>query len=169
MHLMSVDLPAPLSPTSAMTSPAATRKSTSVQRLHGPEALRDPAQLEDGRGASCRAPLRRPSCQIPALVQASAYLPVQTSSVLRKPSLMTVSSMLSFVTATGVSSTDGTWRLPSSDLPLTSPAGGCVPLDSAIASLDGRVGLLLDRLVDRHALVAGEDVLDALRASRPGR
>src|SRR6478735_6786901 len=36
MHLMSVDLPAPLSPTSAMTSPNRTSKSTSVSACTEP-------------------------------------------------------------------------------------------------------------------------------------
>ena len=39
---------------------------------------------------------------------------------------------------------------------------GVWPFASAIASVAAAVGLLLDRLVDRHALLAGEDVLDAL-------
>ena len=37
MHLISVDLPAPLSPTSAMTSPARTSKSTSVRAWTEPK------------------------------------------------------------------------------------------------------------------------------------
>ena len=36
MHLISVDLPAPLSPTSAMTSPCRTSKSTSVSACTDP-------------------------------------------------------------------------------------------------------------------------------------
>ena len=98
---------------------------------------------------------------MPASSQLRGHLPVQTSSCFRKPSSKTTLT-LSFVIACGLSRTDGTWRLPSSDSPLTSPAGGSSPLASAMASFDGRVGLLLDRLVDGHALVAGEDVLDAL-------
>ena len=42
MHLISVDLPAPLSPTSAMTSPARTSKSTSVSASTEPKLLRIP-------------------------------------------------------------------------------------------------------------------------------
>src|SRR5215210_2063569 len=39
MHLISVDLPAPLSPTSAMTSPERTSKSTSVSASTWPKRL----------------------------------------------------------------------------------------------------------------------------------
>src|SRR5215813_11675992 len=39
MHLMSVDLPAPLSPTSAMTSPERTSKSTSVSACTEPNVF----------------------------------------------------------------------------------------------------------------------------------
>src|SRR6188472_4158234 len=39
MHLMSVDLPAPLSPTSAIPSPSRTSKSTSVSACTEPKVL----------------------------------------------------------------------------------------------------------------------------------
>ena len=55
-HLISVDLPAPLSPTSAMTSPARTSKSTSVSACTEPKRLRDPVELEE------RWSSRRRSC-----------------------------------------------------------------------------------------------------------
>src|SRR5215211_1449230 len=42
MHLISVDLPAPLSPTSAITSPERTSKSTSVNASTEPKLLRMP-------------------------------------------------------------------------------------------------------------------------------
>ena len=43
---MSVDLPAPLSPTSAITSPLPHLEIDVGESLHGAEALRDAAQLE---------------------------------------------------------------------------------------------------------------------------
>jgi hypothetical protein len=46
--------------------------------------------------------------EMPASVHALAYWPVQICDACQKPSLMTVSLTLSLVTATGVSSTDGT-------------------------------------------------------------
>ena len=45
-HLISVDLPAPLSPTSAITSPGADLEVDVRERLHRAEALRDPVELE---------------------------------------------------------------------------------------------------------------------------
>src|SRR5437763_16750853 len=42
MHLISTDLPAPLSPSSAVTSPARTSKSTSVSACTGPNDFETP-------------------------------------------------------------------------------------------------------------------------------
>src|SRR5919201_4050932 len=50
--LISVDLPAPLSPTSAITSPSRTSKSTSVS------AWTDPNDLETSRSSRVGAPFR---------------------------------------------------------------------------------------------------------------
>src|SRR5262245_7291226 len=52
-HLISVDLPAPLSPTSAITSPRCTAKSTSVS------ACTDPNDLDTPRSSSRGASLMR--------------------------------------------------------------------------------------------------------------
>ena len=48
-HLISVDFPAPLSPTSAITSPARTSKSTSVSAWTEPKLFEMPRHLEQGR------------------------------------------------------------------------------------------------------------------------
>src|SRR4026209_612086 len=48
MPLMSVDLPAPLSPTSAMTSPARTSKSTSVSACTDPKVFDRPRISRSG-------------------------------------------------------------------------------------------------------------------------
>ena len=77
-------------------------------------------------------------------------------------SAMTVEFILDVVTHSGFSSTEGTWVLAvvSVVVPLTRLAGG-----SGRPEVDGQsgrgLGLLVDRLVDRAALVAGEDVLQA--------
>src|SRR5213076_2139102 len=68
-HLMSVDLPAPLSPTSAITSPSRTSKSTSCKARTEPKCLETPRSsrvgavvvaltggLYHGRGARNGAP-----------------------------------------------------------------------------------------------------------------
>src|SRR5919107_922764 len=48
MHLISVDLPAPLSPTSATTSPAATRKSTWYSAWTAPNRFETPRSSRTG-------------------------------------------------------------------------------------------------------------------------
>src|SRR3954447_23755588 len=47
-HLISVDLPAPLSPTSAVTSPARTVKSTPCSTCTGPKCLSTPRSCRIG-------------------------------------------------------------------------------------------------------------------------
>ena len=47
MHLTSVDLPAPLSPTSAVTSPGVGGELDVLEHVHRTEALVDVAQFED--------------------------------------------------------------------------------------------------------------------------
>ena len=94
MHLMSVDFPAPLSPTSAMTSPARTSKSTSVRACTDPNVFvrsrisRSGVSLTSGvsgramggaHGASHRLVLSD-------YLQYFLYSPEHTSLRLRNPS-----------------------------------------------------------------------------------
>src|SRR2546422_10631617 len=51
MHLINVDLPAPLSPTSAITSPSRTSKSTSVSACTEPKLLLIPRTASVGATA----------------------------------------------------------------------------------------------------------------------
>src|SRR3954466_2369442 len=62
---MSVDLPAPLSPTSATTSPAWTSKSTSVRASTAPKRLVTPFSSRSGRSGA--AVLMLPPYPIPLL------------------------------------------------------------------------------------------------------
>src|SRR5918911_608630 len=66
MHLMSVDLPAPLSPTRAITSPARTLKSTWVR------ACTAPNDLEMPRSSSTGPPTRPPALGRPSSGRPSA-------------------------------------------------------------------------------------------------
>src|SRR5215212_8773730 len=59
MHLMSVDLPAPLSPTRAMTSPGATWKSTSKRACTAPKLFETPCSSRTGVSVTLKAPLAR--------------------------------------------------------------------------------------------------------------
>src|SRR2546423_7872759 len=51
-HLISVDLPAPLSPTSAITSPRRTSKSASASACTGPNAFETPRSSRMGVSVS---------------------------------------------------------------------------------------------------------------------
>ncbi len=57
--LMRVDLPAPLSPTSATTSPGDDLEVDLGQGLDGAEALADPLQAKQMAPLSCVSPLQR--------------------------------------------------------------------------------------------------------------
>src|SRR5215210_4372262 len=149
--LTSVDFPAPLSPTSATTSPGWTSKSTSLSACTGPKLLLTPLRDSTGAlpfefmsesllsgwgtgGATDGAPgiLPHRCYWMPAFLQAAAYLPVQSSSADQKPSLMMVSLISSTVTATGCRRIDGTCFVPLSTL--SAASGGVSPLASATAS-----------------------------------
>src|SRR5687768_7237875 len=58
MHLISVDLPAPLSPTSAMTSPFDTWKSTSNSAWTAPKLLETPTSSRTGVSVTFVSPPR---------------------------------------------------------------------------------------------------------------
>src|SRR5437762_12313624 len=128
-HLISVDLPAPLSPTSAITCPASTWKSTSLRARTAPKLLSTPFSSSrccpcslnslsrsfrgsPGRGAERPSPNCPSGRQRPADEQYFANFPTQIWLFVRNPSLITVSLMFDLVTATGVSNTDGVIWLP---------------------------------------------------------
>src|SRR5688500_17228575 len=90
-HLMSVDLPAPLSPTSAITSPGWTAKSTSVSACTDPKLLEIPRSSSRGVGAEAvvmdavvggGAPSGPPPPDR-SYLQTFAYVPTQTSDLFR--------------------------------------------------------------------------------------
>src|SRR5438034_3833436 len=109
MVLIRVDLPAPLSPTRAVTRPVSAEKSTAVSAWTAPKRLLTPrssrvgvleatgvsfevAPAPVGAGATGRlwmAGLPRRQ-EMPAEEQAEAAGPLQISLALRKPSLMIV-------------------------------------------------------------------------------
>src|SRR6266513_684153 len=93
-HLMSVDFPAPLSPTSAITSPSRTSKSTACNAWTQPNCLETPRSsrvgavvvltggLYDGRGARKERPDR-----VRSYLQYFLYWPTQTCLLFRNTSL----------------------------------------------------------------------------------
>ena len=175
MHLISVDLPAPLSPTRAMTSPGDTRKSTSNSAWTAPKLFETPCSSRTGvsvtihlSSSPCSGSGGAPAGR-PRTFSTEGRSPCTSRRPCRRrspppsgsPARRVYSVMLSLVTGTGSSRTDGT--------SLVSLLTGVVSTRRLLAlrerdrELRGRVGLLLDRLVDGHALIAVDDVLDALQ------
>src|SRR5438046_6603707 len=76
-HLISVDLPAPLSPTSAITSPLRTSRSTSVSAWTEPNDLETPRS--SSRGTSDTAAPLIPQKQRRRPMGASAFVPSAAS------------------------------------------------------------------------------------------
>src|SRR5205814_5357385 len=94
-HLISVDLPAPLSPTSAITSPLRTSKSTSVSAWTDPNDFETPRSSRSGWSLTgCISYERRtdggdlvaaPVAFTGSYLQYCVYVPLQTSPFFRKP------------------------------------------------------------------------------------
>src|SRR2546422_11565993 len=100
-----------------------------------PSTARLPREPGAGREGGC-PPARPPvsltewlGYEIPAAVQAVAKSAVQISALVQKPSATTVSLMLAFVTATGVSRTEGMSLAPLlTVLPFVIDVGTAVPV-----------------------------------------
>src|SRR6266516_2881490 len=148
MILIRVDLPAPLSPTRAVTSPAGAAKSTSLSACTAPNRLFTPRSSSRGVLATSWPPsgFRRYGPD-------PDKRPARTS--VRRPG----------------------WRLGHGDrreddgghvllavvglLGGHAAGSGGVAVDQVDRELRGVLGLRLDRLVDGHVLLAGEDSLDS--------
>src|SRR4051812_24780245 len=176
--LISVDLPAPLSPTSATTSPARTSRSTSLS------ACTAPNRFESPRSRSSASPLRAGAAVAPAcawvlivlldpglgaraLVLARADLAGLEEAVLDDRLLDVV-----LRDRDGVEQHGRNLLAPVVHARLRD-VGGLLALRQRHRQLGGRLGDLLDRLVDGHQLLAGEDALDrgrlgVLAGHRPG-
>src|SRR5690349_1946662 len=149
MALMSVDLPAPLSPTSATTSPAWTAKSTSVRASTAPNRLVTPLSSRSGVAMSLLNPVLRAG----RLVGAGADVGGLPEAVLDDGVLDLVGGHRQHR------------QLDRRDVDLAvvllvGGVGGLLALGEHHGPLGGLVGERLDRLVDRHVLLAGEDPLD---------
>src|SRR6266487_4542680 len=93
-HLISVDLPAPLSPTSAITSPGRTSKSASARACTGPNAFETPRSSRIGVSVSATGVLyhgggapKSASDRARSYLQYFLNLPLQTWLFFRKPSV----------------------------------------------------------------------------------
>src|SRR5215212_2240855 len=163
MVLIRVDLPAPLSPTSAVTLPGRAAKSTSVSAWTAPKRLLTPRS--SSRGAPSPSGMLPPSIdgwrgghpappgcaqESPSCEHIDATAPVQSWAVLMCPSEIifpTVSLALALVAAIGVRMIDGTSFWPLLVLSLASPsAADLLPLtrltaSSAACSASGLIAL----------------------------
>src|SRR5689334_20612391 len=172
IDLIIVDLPAPLSPTSAMTSPASTWKSTPLSAVTAPKRLKTPFSssracplttvLSSGlrEGASC-APSQLPVVRLdPCAAAEGCVLPDADVAALEEAVLD------DRVLDVGLGHRDrGQQDRRGLRTLVVDRAVGLrgLALRQRNRERRGRVGLLLDGLVDRHALLTREDVLDALR------
>src|ERR1019366_3020405 len=152
MVLMRVDLPAPLSPTRAVTWPSGISRSRSARApgrssslSRAAEAVACPSGLPRLRHLRrLLSPLGRPSDgpsahdhpEIPAAVQAALYADVQSCDAGTNLSAITVVFIFAGVTHVGTKSTDGTCAcsVESVVLPLTRADGGASPARMYIAS-----------------------------------
>src|SRR4051812_18971679 len=112
MPLMSVVLPAPLSPTSAVTFPAVTSKETLRSTCTAPKLLLTPRRLSSGSVPEVTGPVSvvvidTAAHWTPYLVHNAAYDPAQTLLFGWKPSAITVLTP-SWKIACGVASAEGT-------------------------------------------------------------
>src|SRR5262245_45946389 len=151
MVLIVTDLPAPLSPISAVTWPAGSSRSMSWSACTGPKFFETPsrrrrgsapfsvvviASLLEGLRRAGRAPPRNgrgpsqgPVYWIPASLHALATFGVQRAEAVIVPSLTTVSAMFSLVTQKGFVYTDlmSAFSVVSLVVSLTSEDGGVLP------------------------------------------
>src|SRR5689334_2869226 len=177
-HLTSVDLPAPLSPTSAVTSPARTVKSTPCSTCTGPKCLSTPRSCRIGSDTT--TPPGRRGCAAGVAGRASAgvvglldaELPAGglrgRDAHLGGLDLALVDHRLDVVLGDQLRGEQHRRHLAVALRVVGAGGGelvGCrlVALGQRGRELGRGVGLLLDRLVDRHVLVAAQDRLQAVR------
>src|SRR5579862_238116 len=168
--LIRVDLPAPLSPTSAMTSPFRTSKSTSVSAWTEPNDFVMSLSSRSGvsvtlwvsyqmnaTGGSLAAPTRHYQlCLLAVLrVLADADVALLEESDLEEPRVVLLRDPLDRLCDRGLL------------LLAVQPEGGglrLLPVEECDRSLRGGRRLQRHVLEDRSGLPAGEDVLDPLRS-----
>src|SRR3954453_7561856 len=174
MHLTNVDLPAPLSPTSAVTSPGYTARETSRRTCTGPKLLLIPRTssrgvavtvlLSQGHGRWWRRAARSPPPPGSLLDAGLGALGrVVAGAQLSRRDEAVVDDVLHVVLGdrhrVQQDRRDVLLGLRVGDL---AGDGLLLPLGERDREVRRRVGLLLDRLVDGHALVAGQEFLQAL-------
>src|SRR2546423_1807353 len=161
-HLISVDLPAPLSPTSAITSPSLTSKSTSWSACTEPKFLETPRSSRVGGFAFTRVFYKRWSApggtphRVERLLAVLLVLPVADLAPLQEAFLE--EELVVRLRDPDRGQQD---RLRATDLAVH--AGNLLALDDRDRGGRSGVRLLADGLVDGAALPAREDELHAGR------
>src|SRR4051812_19849747 len=165
MTLTSVDLPAPLSPTRPTTSPAPTPKSTLSSACTAPNRLLTPRSSSSGSVAVAVAfmsgILLSGLARRDARVLAGALV-LRRADLVGLPEAVLDDGVVDVVLGHGhrLEQHRRDVLLPVVGLAVDRAAAGLLALQQVVGQLRGRLGLGLDRLVDRHVLVAREDALD---------
>src|SRR5919206_2623423 len=160
MHLISVDLPAPLSPTSAITSPSRTSKSTSWSACTEPKLFETSRSSRVGGFAFTRVFYKRWGAlegtphRVDRLLAVLLVLPVADLAALQEAFLE--EQLVVRLRDPDRGQQD---RLRAADLAVH--AGDLLALDDRDRGLRRSVRLLADRLVHGAALPAREDELHA--------
>ena len=155
---LEVDVGERLDGTEALAHPLQGEHGGIAVAFHVPAPLGDRATAPGGARGGPGATSRSTGCRPPCRRQRTC--PCRSRCGFQNPSLTMVSLMLSTVTATGSSRTDGDLLLAVVDLAVDEAARRLLALGERHGQLRRRLGLGLDRLVDRHVLLAGEDPLD---------
>src|SRR6266498_1716810 len=166
-HLISVDLPAPLSPTRAITWPGNARKSTSSSARTIPKCFETPRSSRVGLsvGGAIEVgnegrPAGRPSN--PITPQLLAVLLVRAATDVAPLQVAVLDRLVPVLLRNRERRLECRRHLPHAVARLAVDAHGLAALDQRDRELGGRVRLERDRLVDGDALPAGDDVLDPL-------
>src|SRR3954452_14458419 len=161
MTLTSVDFPAPLSPTRPTTSPGMTRKSTPLSARTAPNRLVIPLTSRRGvvsviSGSSPSVRLLDSGCLTARRVAAGADLRSLPEPVLDDRVLDVVLRHRD-----GLEEDRRHVDLAVVGLAVDHAVVRLLAVEQVVRQLRGALGLRLDRLVDGHVLLAGDDALDA--------
>src|SRR4051794_33354367 len=154
--LIRVDLPAPLSPTRATTSPAWTSKSTSVSASTAPNRLVTPLSSRSGRSGAAVV-------MLPSLLDSvlcTSRLIRSCANLRRLPVAVLDHGALDLVSRDRRHVERLRRHVFLAVVHLVRRVGRLLALGDRDSPFRGRVGQRPDRLVDVHVLVTGEDPLD---------
>src|SRR3954454_4643325 len=155
----SVDLPAPLSPTRATTSPAPTEKSTVVSACTAPKRSETPRSSRTGVDSVMSGDL---SLLLADARVGAGLLVLGGADLSRRPETVLDDGVVDIVLRHRNRRQQDGRDLARAvvGLAVDGVTRGLVALQEVERQLRGGLGLRLDRLVDGHELLTGEDPLD---------